>query len=159
MDIENLDNEELNEDLNTLQQLMIEDTLLIKKQLSNSVLPLLSIVGVISVIILGLLVNVGVLFVNILVATILVLLVSLLIIVRYFFCSYPTNSVIEYLNEGTPLKERKVLPYINKFFTFLSPQEIYDTVKENFAEEWGDLYPLFESRINNFHKTTEDNNS
>lgn len=159
MESENENNNELNEDLNTLQQLMIENTLLIKKQLSNSILPLFSIVGVISIIILGLLINVGVLFINILVAVILIAVISLLIIIRYFFCSYPTNSVVEYIVEGTPLKERKTLPYIDKFITFVSAQEIYDTVKENLADEWGDLYSLFESRIEDFHNMQEDNNS
>lgn len=159
MDTDNENIDELNEDLNTLQQLMIENTLFIKKQLSNTILPLFSIVGIVSVVILGLLMNVGVLFINILVVAILVALVSLLIVVRHFFCSYPTNSVIEYLSEGTPLKEKKELPFANKFFTFVSAQEVYNTVKENLFEEWNDLYPLFEARIEKIHQVQEDSDN
>lgn len=138
---------DLSEDLNTLQQLMIENTLSIKKQLSSTVLPLISAVAVIAIILLGLLVNVSTLFTNILAAIIFVAIASFLFLFRHLFYVRSTDNVIEFLSTGSPLKEGRSIPYINKIFTFLQPQEIYELVKESLEDEWSDLFPLFEKEL------------
>lgn len=144
---------DLSEDLNTLQTLMIENTLSIKKQLSSTVLPLISAVAVISIILLGLLVNISTLFTNILSAVLLVATASFLFLFRYLFCVRSTDNVIEFLSTGAPLKEGKSIPYINKIFTFLKPQEIYELAKESLEDEWADLFPLFEKELQQIDKS------
>lgn len=147
----------LSADLNTIQQMMIENTLIIKKRMASTLNPLLCLAIVISVIILGLLLNIGSTLINIVVAMILVILIVGLLFLRHFFYIRSTDNVVEYLSTGEPLKDRVSVPYLDKVLPFLSPKEVYESAQQLVDEEWIEIFPILETELEKIYESRNTN--
>lgn len=148
--------EGLSEDLNSLQQMMIENTLLIRKRMASALNPIITLTAIVSIVVLGLLLNISSTIVNVIVALSLIFIVGGLFTLRYFFYVRSTDNVVEYLSTGKPLKKGAAIPYLEKIFTFLSPQEIYNSAKELVDEEWVELFPIFEEELEKIRISTDE---
>lgn len=135
------------EGLAIIQENMVQNTEAIKKTMSSSFTPYIFGILVAILFIGGGALAIDNIFVNILSLILTFIVGTSLLIIRHFYYIRSTSSVLEYLTNGTKLKEPKTIPYLDNIITFVSPQEVYDTAVQLLPDEITYLLPSFEEYL------------
>lgn len=145
--------------LNNLQETMMNNLEEIKKAMASSFSPIVFAGAVIALIGGGIILTIDNMFLNYLALILALAIGVVLFFVRYFYFVRSTASVLEYITDGTPLKEPKTLPFFKKFIVFSSPEELYNVLIESLDQEQQESIPLLEESLETIRQNEQLDNS
>ena len=148
--------EDIVEAITDLQTILLENVSQIRKELSASFSPVIFAAAVIVLLGGGILLTIDILFLNYVVLFFSLLIAGVIFLIRHLAFVRGSDSVIEYLTNGTPLKEPRDIPKLTRFITFASPEEIYETSIEMAGSEWLPIVPMLEESLAKLQESNEE---